>query len=150
MTLIIELGMVFGLLSIAALLHGQRNSSENTLVLGSGIKARTLLREVETHSSLAHQKLLGFVSSNNGEDLVPDSLCIRSEEKLQQLISKLQVKTLVIAMEADEAKRWSQQLLDCKLDGVNIVDSSMYKLNPGAKRIQPQEIRKMLTVPLVR
>ncbi len=150
MMLIIELGMVFGLLSIAALLYGQRNYPENTLVLGTGIKARTLLREVETHSSLAHQKLLGFVSSNNGEDLVPDSLCIKPEEQLQQLITRLQVKTLIIAMEADEAKRWSQKLLDCKLSGVNIVDSSMYKLNSKAKRIPSQDFRKMLTVPLVR
>lgn len=150
MTLIIELGVVFGLLSIAAMLHGKRNYPENTLVLGSGLKARTLLREIETQSSLANQKVLGFISGKNGEDLVPDSLCIKPEAELQQLITSLQVKTLVIAMEPDEARGWSQQLLDCKLGGVNIVDSSMYKLNPRAKRVPRQEIRKMLTVPVVR
>lgn len=150
MTLIIELGMVFGLLCIAALLHGQRNFPENTLVLGSGVKAHTLLRAIETHSSMAQQKVLGLVSSNNGEDSVPHHLCIKPEEKLQQLISKLQVKTLVIAMEADDARRWSQQLLDCKLGGVNIVDSSMYKLNPATKRLPRLEIPKTLTVPVVR
>ena len=55
---------------------------------------------------------------------------IEGKENFLQLVTDLKVKRLVVDFESKDLNDWAQQLLNCKLRGVKIVDSPALKLNP--------------------
>lgn len=150
MTLILEMGILLGLIGVAFKLNGQHFRATNTLILGSGSKAAKLLREIESQTNISGHKVLGFITTGESRNHIPAEYAIQSEEKLIHLATNMKAKAIVVAIDKEEMKDWTQQLLDCKLSGVTLLDPSALESSQKS-RINPfQDKGRVLQIPLVR
>lgn len=150
MTLILEMGILLGLISIAFMLHGQHFHATNTLVLGSGSKAAKILREMEAQHTIGGHEILGFIKAGDSENLIPSAHTLTAEQKLVHLATDMKAKAIVVALDQEEMKGWTQQLLDCKLEGIKLLDASALEFDSRA-RINPfQDKGRVLQLPVVR
>lgn len=124
MTVVLEMGILLGLLSIAFVLYGEQLRSTNTLVLGSGRTAADLLRDIESDSSSRRHNVLGFVNTQGDENLIPADQTLHLESDLLHLARELDAKAIVIAIGKKESGEWAQQLLNCKLNGISLIDAT--------------------------
>ena len=124
MTVLIEVGILLGIVGIAFLLYGEYYRTTNTLVLGSGKAAADLLRDIEAQSTSQRHKVLGFIKTSENYMQIPTESVLQVDFNLLKLATELDVKAIVVAIDRDDVNAWAQQLLDCKLNGITLLEAS--------------------------
>lgn len=116
------------------------------LVLGAGAKARGILEDISRHAGTRAFRLMGFVPGNNEEICVDPDAIVRPAGGLLQYAREHHIDEIVVALEERRRSEGGHlpltELLDCKLNGIQILDGiSFYErevqkielslLNPG-------------------
>ena len=92
-----------------------------TLVLGAGRKAIPLTR-MRRRSDQVGFKLVGFVHVRGEKDEIAKSLIIKLNEPLIDYVNNNHIDEIVVAIN-DRRKGYPvHELLDCKMNGVNVID----------------------------
>jgi FlaA1/EpsC-like NDP-sugar epimerase len=106
---------------------------ENILVLGTGETAQNLVREV-LHKGKTGHHILGFVGNDPaevGRSLVNPSV-LGTFENLPSICQRLQVDTVIVAIEDRRGKLPLAELLQCKMSGVRVEETpSFYEALTG-------------------
>ena len=146
MMMMIGLGVLLAT-SLGVLFYINQNlQPARTLLLGSGACAANFLGEYESSTSTPSLNSLGHVCLNECSCSLPHQLQDEAGQDLHRIARKLNVSKIVIAATQEEIGSWTQQLLDCKLNNIEIMDASMVsfssaietdQLNAEDKLIQP-------------
>lgn len=140
MALLIQLSVLLTMLVIGLYLAAQHYKSSNILILGVGSKAAQLQHNLNSDESSKQFNVLGFVKSHISEDSVSPKLRFNSEQNLVELAKRLKTSTIVIAVDQRLSREWTQQLLDCKLSGIKIIDASSLNIQQAQSRSFSQSI----------
>ena len=124
MALLIQLSIIFMLLAIGLYCALEHYRNSNIIVLGTGKKAEKVLQDLEFNGYPSRYTVLGFVKSHANENSIPSKLRYNTERNLLSLAKGLKASTLVIAVDQRISSEWIQQILDCKLSGITVIDAS--------------------------
>jgi len=91
------------------------------LVLGAGKNAREI-RRLEGTSSLRGIDIVGYVHMNRDHDVIEDSLVINPEGPLRDIVRDHHVDEIVLAVDDRRKALPVHEILDCKMDGVTVLD----------------------------
>lgn len=129
--MMIFVGLGVGLIAVAMAVYLLSESLRppKTLLLGNGILARSLIREYESLSSPASFDILGHVCTGQCDCSLPSNFNLDASQSLRSIAKQLQVSTILIAVTKREAREYTQQILDCKLNGIKILDATMVSLH---------------------
>lgn len=96
------------------------------LVLGAGAKARGILEDISAHAGTRAFRLMGFVPGNNEEICVDPAVIVRPTDGLLQYARENHIDEIVVALEERRRSEGGnlplKELLDCKLNGIQILD----------------------------
>ncbi|CBL44126.1 Bacterial sugar transferase [gamma proteobacterium HdN1] len=125
-------------------LFGTKASVRRVLVVGAGYHAAKLLKEFGAHADLGVE-LYGFARADGAPLAVPESRVIPMPASLKKFVQENGIETVVVA--SDERRRSDiagagfplEQLLDCKLSGVTVLDSVAF-IEREFGKIEPRNI----------
>ena len=95
-------------------------SSSNVLILGMGLPAARLYREIAGLESAAGFSLKGIVSLEEQDSAIPEDLRLQSEETLLDLATRKEIAEIVVVQDKPRQICPIQQLLNCKLAGIKL------------------------------
>ncbi|WP_344809515.1 TIGR03013 family XrtA/PEP-CTERM system glycosyltransferase [Allohahella marinimesophila] len=96
------------------------------LVLGAGRRAADLIRELAEPSSRQGVSLIGFVTSNGDEVHIGEENHIFTPASLSEYCKTHPVDEIVIALDDRRKKLPLEELLECKMFGVNVIDAASF------------------------
>lgn len=102
------------------------SSSPTVLVLGAGKRAGNLYREIVETEASVQNAILGFVPLEARDKLIPERLLFSSDESLLQLARREKVSEIVVVTDHPTQQAPVQQLLDCKLCGIQLSDADSF------------------------
>ncbi len=123
---------VFGffLLGIVRLIFyavaGKDAFKRKVLVLGTGFRACQLLKDLRTPFNRQGYTLVGFVPLPDETHEVPDEYLVYPPLSLHQFIQSQPVNEIVVAVDDRRKCLPMEDLLECKMKGVNIVDGATF------------------------
>ena len=129
---ILTTGSVFGffLLGIARSLFfatvGQETFKRKVLVLGAGFRARQIQEDLETPFNRKGFILTGFVPLPDEPIEIGEDYLLNIATTLQQYIIKHPVHEIVVAVDDRRKGLPMEDLLECKMEGVRIVDGATF------------------------
>lgn len=91
------------------------------LVLGAGKNAMEI-SNLEGSPVLQGICVVGYVHMNRDHDVIDERRVIRSEESLQDIVREHQVEEIVLAVDDRRKAMPVHEILDCKMDGVTVID----------------------------
>lgn len=103
-------------------LFARKASSPSVLVLGAGVAAARIYKEVVEQNSLSRSPIIGFVPLEERDSLIPESLILQSSETLAQLAERTRASEIVVVQDHPAQACSTQQLLDCKMAGIRLSD----------------------------
>lgn len=103
-------------------LFARKSSSPSVLVLGAGVAAVRIYKEVVEQNPQSPSPIIGFVPLDKKDSLIPDSLILQSSKTLVQLAGSMRASEIVIAQDHPNQSCSTQQLLDCKMSGIRLSD----------------------------
>lgn len=105
---------------------GKDSFKRKVLVLGSGFRARQLLEDLTTPFNRKGFTLSGFVPLPDESSEIEEKHLIRLPNTLHDYIRKHPVREIVVA--ADDRRKGlpMEDLLECKMEGVKIVDAASF------------------------
>ena len=102
---------------------GTRIFKRNLLVVGAGPLARKVAT-VADHSP--YLTCIGFVPLGDGKVTVPDAQVLRDARPLVELARRHKVDEIVVAMEERRNQLGTEQLLECRLNGIQVSEPSSF------------------------
>ncbi|BES71703.1 TIGR03013 family PEP-CTERM/XrtA system glycosyltransferase [Marinobacter nanhaiticus D15-8W] len=96
------------------------------LVLGAGFRAKQLLEDLRTPFNRKGFNLVGFVPLPHEPVEVPAQHLINLPESLHRYILDKPVREIVVAVDDRRKGLPMEDLLECKMEGVNIVDGAAF------------------------
>jgi sugar transferase (PEP-CTERM system associated) len=101
----------------------QDTLKRRVLVLGAGEQAQQISQQLRRKTDRRGFLVVGYVHVRGEHDAVDEELIIRPDVPLLTLANKLQVDEIVIGVGDRRRKSFPvQELLDCKLSGVDVID----------------------------
>ena len=91
------------------------------LVLGAGNNA-TEIWKLESDPLLQGIKIVGYVHINRDHDVIEDKRVIHPDRPLQDIIRDKQIDEIVLAVDDRRKALPVHEILDCKMDGVIVID----------------------------
>ncbi|MAM88038.1 MAG: sugar transferase [unclassified Hahellaceae] len=112
--------------SIFFALTGKDSFKRKVLVLGAGFRAKQLLEDLTTPFNRKGFTLLGFVPLPDEPIRVEQSSLVDLPKTICEYIKKNPVREIIVA--ADDRRKGlpMEDLLDCKMEGVRIVDAATF------------------------
>ena len=117
-----------GILSsrLVLLKHTEKVLKHRTVIVGTGEKAQHLERLRRRTDSFGVQ-ILGYVDINEHKDCyVAEDNIIKLKESLSEFVSANNVEEIVIAVDDRRSNIPHDELLACKMMGVNMIDITSY------------------------
>ncbi len=105
---------------------GKDAFKRKVLVLGSGFRAHQLLEDLTTPFNRKGFTLMGFVPLPDEHREVPEEYLIHPATTLQQYIHRHPVSEIVVAVDDRRKCLPMEDLLECKMEGVKIVDGATF------------------------
>ncbi|WP_203300617.1 TIGR03013 family XrtA/PEP-CTERM system glycosyltransferase [Marinobacter sediminum] len=105
---------------------GKDTFKRKVLVLGSGSRANRLLEDLKTPFNRKGFTLIGFVPLPGEQQKVPEEYLIHPPLTLQQYIHRHPVREIVVAVDDRRKGLPMEDLLECKMEGVKIVDGATF------------------------
>jgi len=105
---------------------GKDAFKRKVLVLGSGSRAYRLLEDLKTPFNRKGFSLSGFVPLPDEKRKVPEEYLIHPHLTLQQYIQRHPVSEIVVAVDDRRKHLPMEDLLECKMEGVKIVDGAAF------------------------
>lgn len=105
---------------------GKDAFKRRVLVLGSGFRAHQLLEDLKTPFNRKGFTLSGFVPLPGEHSEVPEEHLIHPGSTLQHYIHKYPVSEIVVAVDDRRKCLPMEDLLECKMEGVKIVDGASF------------------------
>ena len=103
-------------------LTNKESWAKRILILGTGEKANIIERRLKRKTDRRGFTIVGYVPVNGEEDVVKEELILRPDVSLVEYCRSQDVDELVIAI-TDRRKQFPvDELLDCKLSGIEIED----------------------------
>jgi len=125
LTLLISL---VGVSLFRALTWGYADTSlfkRRVLVVGTGAMARQI-EQLRRRSDWRDASLLGFVHVPGQQVAVEESKVHRPRERLADYAHRLRVDQLVVAMREESPNFPLEQILDCKMSGIRVIDTASF------------------------
>lgn len=125
-------GSVFGFFllgisrSIFFALVGEETFKRKVLVLGAGFRARQIHEDLRTPFNRKGFILTGFVPIPDEPTEIRDDYLLNISSTLQQYIIKNPVHEIVVAVNDRRKGLPMEDLLECKMEGVKIVDGASF------------------------
>jgi len=91
------------------------------LVLGSGKNAMEI-SGLEDSPVLQGISIVGYVHMNRDNDVIEERRVVRSREPLRDLVREHQIEEIVLAVDDRRKAMPVHEILDCKMDGVTVID----------------------------
>ncbi len=91
------------------------------LVLGAG-KNACEIRNIEGTPSMQGIEIVGYVHMSRDHDAIDDKRVIHTDRPLKDLVSENQIDEIVLAVDDRRKSLPVHEILDCKMDGVTVVD----------------------------
>lgn len=113
---IFTLRIVFSRLSAWNLLK------RRVLVLGSGQRAEQLWASLQQEDSLGGCELVGFIPLTDGVSQLPAHLCLSRSPSLLSVAKTYDVDEIVVAPDDRRLHLPMDELLDCKLSGIDVLN----------------------------
>ena len=105
------------------------------LVLGTGIAAAQI-EDVIGGSNVQGFKIIGFVPIGNSKDCVASGRILQMESSLYALTEQYQIDQIVVATDYVAPDFPTEDVLDCKVNGVNVLDlSNFFEQETGKIRL---------------
>jgi len=98
---------------------------QNVLVLGSG-KVAWQIQNLKRRSDWRGTELAGFVEMNGTDERIDRGSLISPDRPLRQLVEERHVDVLVLAVDACSQPQLAEEVLDCKLAGVEVVHAMTF------------------------
>ncbi|MBZ2167840.1 TIGR03013 family XrtA/PEP-CTERM system glycosyltransferase [Marinobacter sp. F4216] len=102
---------------------GKDAFKRKVLVLGSGFRAQQLLEDLKTPFNRKGFTLTGFVPLPDEKTEVPEELLLHPATTLQRYIHEHPVSEIVVAVDDRRKGLPMEDLLECKMEGVKIVEA---------------------------
>ncbi len=103
-------------------LFAMKSSSPSILILGAGVRAGKLYQEFVEQKPHGSSAIIGFVPLEERDDAIPESLLLKCDETLAQLVGRSKAREIVIVKDYPEQSCSTQELLDCKIAGTRLSD----------------------------
>jgi len=101
----------------------QNTLKRRVLVLGAGEQAAQISQNLRRSTDQRGFVVVGYMHVRGEHDVVDENLIIRPEESLLKMAMRLQIDEIVIAVGERRRKTFPvQELLDCKLSGIDVID----------------------------
>jgi len=107
-------------------LFAKNSASPTILILGAGERAGNLYKEIVEPKPRAQSPILGFVPLEAQASVIPENLILHCKETLMQLTKKMKVSEIVVVQDHPAQKPPVQQLLNCKLAGIQLSDADSF------------------------
>ena len=91
------------------------------LVLGAGNNACEI-RKLEKTPPMQSISVVGYVHMSRDHDVIQDQRVIHPDHPLKDIVRELQIDEIVMAVDDRRKTLPVHEILDCKMDGVSIVD----------------------------
>ena len=91
------------------------------LVLGAGNNA-CQIRNMENESPLQGIVVAGYVHMSRDHDVVEGDRIIMADRPLREIVKEYQIDEMVVAVDDRRKTLPVHEILDCKMDGVSVVD----------------------------
>jgi sugar transferase (PEP-CTERM system associated) len=98
---------------------------KRVLVYGAGDKA-SHLNELKRKADRRNFKLMGFLPIEGGENKVNPEQLIHMQEKMIDYVRKQRIDEIVVAIDDRRKKFPVDEVLECKVDGVDVLDVSTF------------------------
>jgi sugar transferase (PEP-CTERM system associated) len=118
--------MVFASHYAFYMLVDREQLKRNVLVYGAGQRAETILGSMRRASDRRGFRFTGFVHVEGSEDKVAAKDLVRLEGSLLDYIRDRQINQVVIAVDDRRAGLPISELLECKLQGIEVVDAANF------------------------
>lgn len=113
-----------------------RQLVRRVLVLGAGEKARQI-SQLRRRTDRVGIDVVGFVAVGRGPVAVPERQLVRSDTSLVELAARLGIDEIVIALDDRRNAIPVDEILECKMRGVAILeDSTFYERQLGKIRLE--------------
>lgn len=120
---------------LALMLLNPNTFKRRVLVLGGGKRA-SVITELRRRSDQFGFQILGFVHVRGEQDAVPAEKIVKIDMPLVQYITRNDVDEIVLAIDDRRKGIPMQELLDCKMMGVDIIDiTTFFERETGKIRI---------------
>jgi len=105
------------------------------LVLGAGEKAQTI-SQLRRKSDRAGFDLFGYVHVRGTEDKVNSKNIISLNSPLKEFCEKNEIDEIILAIDDRRKNFPTQELLDCKMSGINVIDlASFFERETGKVKL---------------
>ncbi|WP_456377110.1 TIGR03013 family XrtA/PEP-CTERM system glycosyltransferase [Thiolapillus sp.] len=122
------LAMLFSLLAVGTLrplffqFVDERAPSFRLLVLGAGERAANIPSKLRRRSDRRGIQIVGFLPAENENIMIDKSMLISRSSTLLETAKAQAIDEIVVAQDERRASMDMQELLQCKLAGINIID----------------------------
>lgn len=99
---------------------------KQVLVLGAGNRAKQLLEDLRTPFNRKGFKLAGFVPLPDEPVEIGEEHLIRLPHSLQQYVTRHPIREIVVAVDDRRKGLPMEDLLECKMEGVRILDGASF------------------------
>ncbi|BAO45427.1 TIGR03013 family XrtA/PEP-CTERM system glycosyltransferase [Thiolapillus brandeum] len=125
---VFALTLLFSLLAIGTIrplffqFLDERSPGMRLLILGAGEKAQSIPTRMRRRTDRRGIQIVGFLPAAREEIQINESLLLSSTGHLLDLVKEKEIDEIVIAQDEMRANLNMEELLECKLAGVDIID----------------------------
>ena len=126
-------------------LFAEKTSSHAVLILGAGKRAGKLYQEIVKSKIQGQCSIGGFVPLEEQDSAIPQELILQGDDALVRLAREMEISEIVIVQDHPAQKCPMQQLLDCKLAGIELSDlDSFLERVRGENNLQEEYFEPMM------
>jgi len=125
---VFALTLLFSLLAIGTIrplffqFVDQRSPRIRLLILGAGKRACSIPTRMRRRADRRGIQIVGFLPATTEEICIDESLLLSPTKSLLDMVVEHDIDEIVVAQDERRANMDMQQLLECKLAGINIID----------------------------
>lgn len=125
---VFALTLLFSLLAIGTVrplffqFVNERSPGIRLLILGAGEKASSIPTRMRRRADRRGIQIVGFLPAAKEEVHIDESLLLSPSQPLLEVVKAHDIDEIVVAQDERRANMDMQQLLECKLAGINIID----------------------------
>jgi sugar transferase (PEP-CTERM system associated) len=136
---VMALGLAFAFLGVFSsrlifnkYLLGKDAAKEKILVVGTGNAATSINRVLRREADRRTFNIAGYVRYENGESKVNSGNIISHDQPLLEIARRYKVEGIVVAMDDARQQFPMDELLDCRLSGIQVMDLlSFFEMRSG-------------------
>ncbi len=129
---IFGLTMIFSLLAVGTIrplffqFLDQHYPGDKVLILGAGHRAAHIPTSLRRRSDRRGIRIIGFRPGINEEIQVDEELLLDAKGPIYDLAEKLKIVEIVLAFDDRRTSLPMQELLECRLKGINVIDLATF------------------------